>query len=49
MNNAVKAGQSTHAHWHLHPRYLTGTVFAGEEFPDPKWSAAFRERGAYGE
>ena len=38
MNNAVKAGQSTHVHWHLHPRYLADTVFAGEEFPDPKWS-----------
>lgn len=38
MNNAVKAGQSTHVHWHLHPRYLADTIFAGEEFPDPKWS-----------
>lgn len=38
MNNAVKASQSTHVHWHLHPRYLADTVFAGEEFPDPKWS-----------
>jgi diadenosine tetraphosphate (ap4A) hydrolase and other HIT family hydrolases-like protein len=38
MNNAVKAGQSTHVHWHLHPRYLADTVFADEEFPDPKWS-----------
>lgn len=38
MNNAVKAGQSTHVHWHLHPRYLAGTIFAGEKFPDPKWS-----------
>lgn len=37
MNNAVKAGQPTHVHWHLHPRYLAGATFAGEEFPDPKW------------
>ncbi len=37
MNNAVKAGQPTHVHWHLHPRYLGGAIFAGEEFPDPKW------------
>ena len=37
MNNAVKAGQSTHVHWHLYPRYLGGATFAGEEFPDPKW------------
>ena len=36
MNNAVKAGQPTHVHWHLHPRYLAGATFAGEEFPDPK-------------
>lgn len=37
MNNAVKAGRPTHVHWHLYPRYLGGTIFAGEEFPDPKW------------
>ena len=37
MNNAVKAGQPTHVHWHLHPRYLAGATFAGEEFPDLKW------------
>lgn len=37
MNKAVKAGQSTHVHWHLYPRYLGGATFAGEEFPDPKW------------
>ena len=37
MNNAVAAGQSTHVHWHLQPRYLGGTMFAGEEFPDPIW------------
>ena len=37
MNNAVKAGQPTHVHWHLYPRYLGGATFAGEEFPDPKW------------
>ena len=37
MNNAIKAGQPTHVHWHLYPRYLDGTVFAGEEFPDPQW------------
>lgn len=38
MNNAVKAGQPTHVHWHLYPRYLGGATFAGEEFPDLKWS-----------
>lgn len=37
MNNAIKAGRSTHVHWHLYPRYLGGTTFAGEEFSDPKW------------
>lgn len=37
MNNAVKAGQPTHVHWHLYLRYLGGATFAGEEFPDPKW------------
>ena len=37
MNNAVKAGQPTHVHWHLHPRYLNGAHFEGEDFPDPKW------------
>lgn len=37
MNNAVKAGRPTHVHWHLHPRYLGGATFTGEEFPDPKW------------
>lgn len=37
MNNAVAAGQPTHVHWHLHPRYLHGAEFGGEEFPDPKW------------
>ena len=37
MNNAIKAGRSTHVHWHLYPRYLGGTRFTGEEFPDPKW------------
>ena len=37
MNNAVVAGQPTRVHWHLHPRYLNGRTFAGEEFPDPKW------------
>lgn len=37
MNNAVMAGQPTHVHWHLYPRYLGGTVFADHEFPDPKW------------
>lgn len=37
MNNAVKAGQPTHVHWHLHPRYVAGTNFAGVDFPDTKW------------
>ena len=37
MNNAVVAGQPTRVHWHLHPRYLNGRTFAGEEFPDPIW------------
>lgn len=34
MNNAVVAGQSTHVHWHLHPRYTVPVVFAGETFLD---------------
>jgi len=37
MNEAVKAGRPTHVHWHLYPRYLGGTVFEGESFPDDKW------------
>ena len=37
MNNAIRAGRPTHVHWHLYPRYLGGAIFAGEEFPDPKW------------
>lgn len=37
MNNAIKAGEPTHVHWHLYPRYLGGTHFAGEAFPDDKW------------
>lgn len=37
MNNAAKAGEPTHVHWHLFPRYVNGTSFQGEEFPDPKW------------
>ena len=34
MNNAVVAGQPTHVHWHLHPRYTSPVVFAGEVFED---------------
>lgn len=34
MNNAVVAGQSTHVHWHMHPRYARSTEFAGEIFYD---------------
>ena len=38
MNNAVKAGESPHVHWHLYPRYANEVVeFADEEFADPKW------------
>lgn len=37
MNNAIKAKQPTHVHWKLYPRYLGGTSFEGEDFPDPKW------------
>ena len=37
MNNAIKAGQPTHVHWHLYPRYVNGTSFGGEDFPDLKW------------
>lgn len=37
MNNAVVASQPTHVHWHLHPRFLHGTEFAGVSFPNPKW------------
>ena len=34
MNNAVAAGQSTHVHWHLHPRYSEDRMVAGEAFAD---------------
>lgn len=34
MNNAVVAGQPTHVHWHLHPRYTQPVEFAGETFYD---------------
>lgn len=34
MNNAVVAGQPTHVHWHLHPRYTAPVEFAGEVFSD---------------
>ena len=34
MNNAVVAGQSTHVHWHMHPRYMGPVGFAGETFRD---------------
>lgn len=41
MNNAVHAGQPTHVHWHLYPRYRRGTRFAGQTFPDAKWPRHF--------
>lgn len=34
MNNAVVAGQPTHVHWHLHPRYTAPVTFADEVFDD---------------
>ena len=34
MNNAVVAGQPTHVHWHMHPRYVQPVEFAGETFYD---------------
>jgi ATP adenylyltransferase len=34
MNNAVVAGQPTHVHWHMHPRYKTAVKFADETFYD---------------
>ena len=34
MNNAVVAGQPTHVHWHMHPRYAAPVMFAGETFRD---------------
>ncbi len=34
MNNAVVAGQPTHVHWHMHPRYTRPVEFAGETFYD---------------
>jgi len=37
LGGIIKAGRPTHVHWHVYPRYLGGTTFAGEEFPDPKW------------
>lgn len=44
MNNAIRAGQPTHVHWHLHPRYLNGASFAGQEFADPKWPRVLENR-----
>lgn len=34
MNNAVRDGQPTHVHWHLHPRYDVERTVAGEVFHD---------------
>lgn len=34
MNNAAVAGQPTHVHWHLHPRYTAPVAFADETFRD---------------
>lgn len=34
MNDAVVAGQPTHVHWHMHPRYTQPVEFAGETFYD---------------
>ncbi|MEO7904400.1 MAG: HIT family protein [Candidatus Saccharimonadales bacterium] len=34
MNNAVVAGQPTHIHWHMHPRYTQAVEFAGQLFHD---------------
>jgi len=34
MNNAVRDGQPTHVHWHLHPRYDSERVVEGEVFND---------------
>lgn len=34
MNNAVVAGQPTHVHWHLHPRYTSPVEFADDIFHD---------------
>ena len=34
MNNAAVAEQSTHVHWHFHPRYKAPVEFAGEIFLD---------------
>lgn len=34
MNNAVVADQSTHVHWHMHPRYVQTVEFSGEIFQD---------------
>jgi diadenosine tetraphosphate (Ap4A) HIT family hydrolase len=34
MNNAVVAGQPTHVHWHMHPRYTQPVEFASETFYD---------------
>ncbi|PID32784.1 HIT domain-containing protein [Candidatus Saccharibacteria bacterium] len=34
MNNAVRDGQPTHVHWHLHPRYDREVIVNGETFID---------------
>lgn len=34
MNNAAVADQSTHVHWHFHPRYKAPIEFVGDVFED---------------
>ncbi|PID31458.1 HIT domain-containing protein [Candidatus Saccharibacteria bacterium] len=34
MNNAVRDGQPTHVHWHVHPRYDREVIVNGETFID---------------
>lgn len=34
MNNAIRDGQPTHVHWHLHPRYGGQRKVGGEVFYD---------------
>ena len=34
MNLAIEAGQETHVHWHLHPRYDSPVDVDGEVFHD---------------
>lgn len=37
MNLAAMSGQSTHVHWHMHPRYSNPVEVMGHTFEDRQW------------